>query len=132
MEQVVSAPKSLDCADLLPVSDWNLLLLEGSSIATFLADRVRYPNILGFSYTHVRVGTFLYQTIKLFNWTDISVIYNIEDSVWRAMFTMSEYFRNKPDVRLKPVPCYLLSRGDRDIDRVVLDAHKVSRGTFVL
>ncbi|XP_055355765.1 atrial natriuretic peptide receptor 1-like [Paramacrobiotus metropolitanus] len=119
--------------DLL--QNWNLLLLEGSSIATFLADRVRYPNILGFSYTHVRVGTFFYQVIKLFNWTDVTVVYDADDAVWRAMFTMTEYFTGKTDVRLEARPCFLTKNKNdmyTDILRAVREAHQRSRIIFIL
>ncbi|XP_055353593.1 atrial natriuretic peptide receptor 1-like [Paramacrobiotus metropolitanus] len=120
-------------ADLL--QNWNLLLLEGSSIATFLANRVRYPNIIGFSFTHVRAGTFFYQVIKLFNWTDVTGIYDVEDPVWRAMYTMSEYLAKKTDLRLKARPVFLTKNKNdmyADIVRVIREAHQRSRIIIIM
>ncbi|XP_055348982.1 atrial natriuretic peptide receptor 1-like [Paramacrobiotus metropolitanus] len=120
-------------ADVL--KNWNMLLIDGTGIATFLTDRVRFPNILGFSYTQSRAGTFLYQVLKLFNWTDVTGIYDVDDAVWRAMFTLTEYLTGKTDVRFEARPYFLTKNKNNayaDILRAVQEAHRRSRIIFIL
>ena len=99
--------------------------MEGSSLASFIADRQRYPTAMGFSFNQMRAGEFFYRVIKHYNWTEITGLYNADDATWKAMFSCLDYFKGKPDVHLEPISLLLTN-----ITQSVYDAHRKSRGDY--
>ena len=102
---------------------WNLPLMEGSSMASLIANRKKFPTAVGFSFNQMRAGEFFYKVIRAFNWKHATGMWDYDDAVWKGMAGLFEYFKAVSDVSLELMPLNLAN-----LSQTLYDAHRKSRG----